>query len=407
MHIGVPREVVPGETRVALTPDEVRALADEGHKVTVEHGAGDRAGHSDDAYLAAGAVPGTRADAFGADIVLQVHLAGAGGTVSADASGEDLALTRPSAVLVGLANPLSHPEPVRRLADHEVTAFSLDLLPRITRAQAMDVLSSQSAVAGYRAALIAADRLDKMLPMTTTAAGTLAPARVLVLGAGVVGLQAIATSRRLGAVVRAYDIRAAAREQVESVGGVFVDLPLDTSSAEGAGGYAQAQQEEFYARQREVLGNEVAAADIVIATAQVPGRPAPVLVTEEMVRAMRPGSVVVDAAAAQGGNCAVSVPDDTVVLAGVSVTAPTNLPAGAPAHASRLFARNIANFTRHLLDADGPRLDSDDAIIRDTLLTGAGRVVHPQVRELLGLEDAGAAEAGAPPAVNAVTAERS
>ncbi|MGW5202839.1 NAD(P) transhydrogenase subunit alpha [Streptomyces spiralis] len=403
MHIGVPREVVPGETRVALTPNEVRTLTAEGHQIVVEHGAGDRAGHPDNEYLDAGALSGDRADAFDADIVLQVHLAGAGDRASDADLDQDLKLTRRSAVLVGLANPLSHPEPVRRLAEHGLTTFSLDLLPRITRAQAMDVLSSQSSIAGYRAALIAAERVDKMLPMMTTAAGSLAPARVLVLGAGVAGLQSIATARRLGAVVHAYDIRAAAREQVESVGGTFVDLPLDTSSAEGSGGYAQAQQEEFYAQQREVLGNEVAAADVVIATAQVPGKPAPVLITEEMVRAMRPGSVIVDAAAAQGGNCAMSVADETIARFGVSIIAPTNLPAGAAAHASRLYARNIANFTRHLLDGDGPRLTADDPIIRDTLLTRDGQVVHAGLRTLLGLETPDASAAGA---LHAVTAER-
>ncbi|MGI5507489.1 NAD(P) transhydrogenase subunit alpha [Streptomyces sp. CA-106131] len=401
MHIGVPREVVPGETRVALTPNEVRSLTEEGHQIVVEHGAGDRAGHPDSEYLAAGALPGARAEAFSADIVLQVHLTGAGSHASDSDLAQDLKLTRRSAVLVGLANPLSHPDPVRRLAEHGVAAFSLDLLPRITRAQAMDVLSSQSAVAGYRAVLIAAERVDKMLPMMTTAAGSIAPARVLVLGAGVAGLQSIATARRLGAVVHAYDIRAAAREQVESVGGIFVNLPLDTSSAEGSGGYAQAQQEEFYARQREVLGNEVAAADIVIATAQVPGKPAPVLITEDMVRAMRPGSVIVDAAAAQGGNCALSVPDETIELLGVSITAPTNLPAGAAAHASRLYARNIANFTRHLLGDGGPQLTADDPIIRDTLLTRDGQVVHARLRTLLGLDTPDALAVG-----HAVTAER-
>ncbi|MFJ8363980.1 NAD(P) transhydrogenase subunit alpha [Streptomyces sp. NPDC093984] len=403
MHIGVPREVVPGETRVALTPNEVRSLADEGHQIVIEQGAGYRAGHPDSDYLSAGALSGTRADAFSADMVLQVHLAGTGSHTSDPAFAQDLGLTRPAAVLVGLANPLSHPEPVRRLAEHGVTAFSLDLLPRITRAQAMDVLSSQSAVAGYRAALVAAEQVDKMLPMMTTAAGSITPARVLVLGAGVAGLQSIATVRRLGAVVRAYDVRAAAREQVESVGGIFVDLPLDTSSAEGNGGYAQAQQEEFYARQREVLAAEVAAADIVIATAQVPGKPAPVLITEEMVRAMRRGSVIVDAAAAQGGNCALSVPDETIELSGVSITAPTNLPAGVAAHASRLYARNLANFTRHLLGEDGPRLTADDPIIQETLLTTDGQVVHPRLRTLLDLD---APDASAANNLHAVTAER-
>ena len=383
MRIGVPREDTAGETRVALTPNEVRTLANQGHEIVVEHRAGERAGHPDDEYLAAGARMGTRPAAFGADVVLQIRLSGSGGIAGDFPDTHDLSLLRPGTAVIGLANPLSYPGSVRRLADRGVAAFSLDLLPRITRAQSMDVLSSQSSVAGYRAALIAAARVNKILPMMTTAAGTIPPARVLVLGAGVAGLQAIATTRRLGAVVHAYDIRAAAKDQVESVGGTFVDLPLDTSSSEAAGGYAQAQGEEFYARQREVLTAAVAASDIVIATAQVPGKPAPILVTEEMVRAMRPGSVVVDAAAAQGGNCALSVPDEIIEVAGVTVIAPTNLPAGAAAHASRLYARNIANFTRHLIGDDGLRLDADDPIIQDTLLTREGEIVHPQVRELL------------------------
>jgi NAD(P) transhydrogenase subunit alpha len=383
MRIGIPQEDTAGETRVALTPNEVRTLADQGHEIVVEHGAGERAGHPDDEYLAAGARMGARPQAFGADVVLQVHLSGSGGIAGGFPDTNDLSLLGPGTAVIGLANPLSYPGSVRRLADRGVTTFSLDLLPRITRAQAMDVLSSQSSVAGYRAVLIAATRINKILPMMTTAAGTVPPGRVLVLGAGVAGLQAIATARRLGAVVHAYDIRAAAKDQVESVGGIFVDLPLDTSSSEAAGGYAQAQGKEFYARQREVLTAAVAASDIVIATAQVPGKPAPILLTEEMIRAMRPGSVVVDAAAAQGGNCALSVPDETIEVAGVAVIAPTNLPAGAAAHASRLYARNIANFTRHLIGDDGLRLDTDDPIIQDTLLTREGDIVHPQVRELL------------------------
>lgn len=385
MRIGVPKEDTVGETRVALTPNEVRALADQGHEVAVEYGAGEKAGHPDSEYLAAGARPDTRSAALATDVVLQVHLSGTGsGGIAGDATdASDLSLLRPGTALIGLANPFSHPGAVRALADRGVTAFSLDLLPRITRAQAMDVLSSQSSVAGYRAVLVAAARVNKLLPMMTTAAGTIPPARVLVLGAGVAGLQAIATARRLGAVVHAYDIRAAAKDQVESVGGTFVNVPLDTSSAEAAGGYAQAQGEEFYARQREVLTAAVAASDIVIATAQVPGKPAPILLTEEMVRAMRPGSVVVDAAAAQGGNFELSVPDETIDVGGVAVIAPTNLPAGAAAHASRLYARNIANFTRHLIGDDGLRLDADDPIIQDTLLTRDGEIVHPQVRELL------------------------
>ncbi|MFJ8613564.1 NAD(P) transhydrogenase subunit alpha [Streptomyces sp. NPDC093675] len=385
MRIGVPREDRPGETRVALTPNEVAPLADLGHEIVVERGAGVAAGYPDAAYLEAGARPVSRADAFDADLVLQVHLAGSG---SGTAAPEELQLLRRDSTLVGLGNPLSHPGPVRSLAEHGVTAFSLDLLPRITRAQAMDVLSSQSSIAGYRAALIGAVLVNKVLPMMTTAAGTIPPARVLVLGAGVAGLQAIATARRLGAVVHAYDVRAAAREQVASVGGAFIDLPLETASAEGAGGYAQAQGEDFLARQREVLATAVSASDIVIATAQVPGRPAPTLITQDMVAAMRPGSVIVDAAAAQGGNCELSVPDETVEFGGVTITAPTGLAAGAGAHASRLYAKNVANFTRHLLREDSLLLDTDDPIVHDTLLVRSGDIVHPQVRELLGLDSA-------------------
>lgn len=390
MHIGVPKEEVEGETRVALTPHEVRALTQEGHEVVVERSAGRRAGHPDDEYLESGARLGSRAEALRADVVVQVRISGSG----AEGGGaEDLALLRPGTAVIGLADPLSRPGPMRRLAAQGATAFSLDLLPRITRAQSMDVLSSQSSIAGYRAVLLGAVHADRILPMMTTAAGTIPPARVLVLGAGVAGLQAIATARRLGAVVHAYDVRPAARAQVESVGGTFVELPLDTAASEGTGGYAQVLGEEFYTRQRQVLADEVAASDIVVATAQVPGKPAPVLITGDMVRQMRAGSVVVDAAAAQGGNCEVSRPDKTVRIHGVTVLAPTNLPAGASAHASRLYARNIANFTRHLIDGEGLNVTSSDPIIRDTLLTHGGEVVHAQLRDLLGLTPLAAAEA--------------
>jgi NAD(P) transhydrogenase subunit alpha len=388
MHIGVPREETQGETRVALTPNEVRALTDQGHEVLIERDAGVRAGYPDDEYVAVGARTGPRHDAFGCDIVLQVRTSGSDGTGSGT---DDLVFVRPGTAMVGLANPLSHPGPVRRLAERGVTAFSLDLLPRITRAQAMDVLSSQSSIAGYRAALLGAGQVNKILPMMTTAAGTIPPARVLVLGAGVAGLQAIATARRLGAVVHAYDVRPAAKTQVESVGGSFVDLPLDTSASEGTGGYAQVLGPEFYARQREVLTTAVSASDIVISTAQVPGKPAPILITEDMVRTMRPGSVIVDAAAAQGGNCEVSRPDETVEIAGVTIIAPTNLPAGVATHASRLYAKNIANFTRHLISDQRLRLDADDPIIQDTLLTRDGEIVNAQVRELLELPPLAAA----------------
>ena len=380
MRIGVVRETTPGERRVALIPQEVDALRKAGHDILVESGAGDAAGFPDAAYADRGAQIVNRSAAFTAEIMVFVRAPG--GSREADAVLNEL---RPGQVTIGLADPLGSPGVALRAAEAGVTSFALELLPRITRAQAMDVLSSQAAIAGYKAALIAAGRLNKIMPMLTTAAGTLPPARGLVIGAGVAGLQAIATSRRLGAVVSAYDVRAAAREQAESVGATFVDLGLDTAGAEGSGGYATALGEDFYRRQREALGKVVATQDFVITTAQVPGVRAPVLVTAEMVRAMAPGSVIVDIAAAQGGNCELSVPDDVVDVGGVQVVAPTNLPSTVPAHASRLYAKNLVNFIKHLVVDDRVRVEADDQVIREPLVTFGGQVVSPRVRELLGL----------------------
>jgi H+-translocating NAD(P) transhydrogenase subunit alpha len=269
-----------------------------------------------------------------------------------------------------------------------VTSFALELLPRITRAQAMDVLSSQAAIAGYKAVLVGAAALNKILPMLSTVAGMLPPARILVIGAGVAGLSAIATARRLGGVVQAYDVRRESREQVESVGAKFVELVLDTSAAEGAGGYAAAMSADFYRRQQELLASVVAGSDIVITTAQVPGKPAPKLVSADMVAGMAPGSIIVDVAAAGGGNCELSRPDETVTVGGVTILAPTNLAATVPAHASRLLAKNVGNFLRHILGPDGLVLDLADPIVSGSLITHDGAVVHPAVRDLLGLADA-------------------
>ncbi|MBX6388635.1 MAG: NAD(P) transhydrogenase subunit alpha [Frankia sp.] len=381
MRIAVARETAPGERRVALVPREVDGLRAAGHEVLLAPGAGAAAGFPDSAYADRGAVVlSSPQDVLDADVALFVRVP------AADLSGGGPAgAARPGLVLVGLADPLGDPAAMAQLAGTGVTCFALELLPRITRAQAMDVLSSQATIAGYKAALLAATRINKILPMMVTAAGTLPPARALVIGAGVAGLQAIATCRRLGAVVSAYDVRPAVREQVESVGGAFVDLGLTTEGAEAAGGYAAALGDDFYRRQRAALGKVVAASDIVITTAQVPGRPAPVLVTADMVHAMAPGSVVVDLAAAAGGNCELSRPDQETGAGGVTVLAPTNLPATVPAHASQLYAKNLVNFLRLLLPDGALRLDLTDVVIADTLVTHGGEVVSPRVRELLGL----------------------
>jgi NAD(P) transhydrogenase subunit alpha len=393
MKIGVVRENAAGERRVALIPQETEALGKAGHELVVETDAGRSAGFDDAAYAERGCVLATRSEVFEADVVVFVN---APGGREAEI-GELLERLRPGQATIGLSDPLGSPSAARELARRNVTSFALELLPRITRAQAMDVLSSQAALTGYKASLIAAERLDKIFPMLTTAAGTLPPARALVIGAGVAGLQAIATCRRLGARVSAYDVRAASREQVESVGGTFVELDLDTARAEGTGGYAAKMDEDFYRRQREALGAVIAAHDVVITTAQVPGQRAPVLVTAPMVHGMGPGSVLVDTAAATGGNCELSRPDEIVEVGGVTLIAPTNLPATVPAHASRLYAKNLGNFLRHVL-ADGKiRVDADDEIIAGTLVTHGGQVVSSRVREALGEPPLTAATATAVP----------
>jgi NAD(P) transhydrogenase subunit alpha len=372
--VGVLREIEPGERRVALVPEGVKVLVKAGLEVRAETGAGAAAGFGDGEYEAAGArVEDGAALRGAADVLLKVQ----------PPSDAEVAELRPGSALVALLRPLDDPQRAARLAERGVTAFSLELVPRITRAQAMDVLSSQATVAGYRAVLVAAERLPKMFPLLTTAAGTLVAARVFVIGAGVAGLQAIATSRRLGAVVEAYDTRPAVAEQVRSLGAKFVELELAAGDAEDKGGYATAQSEEFYARQRKLMGERAARSDVVVTTALVPGQRAPLLLDEDGVRAMRAGSVVVDLAAANGGNCACTVPGETVVRHGVTLVGDTNLASAIPRDASQMFSKNAVTFLLNLVKDGALHLDLEDEITRGSLVTRDGQVVNEAVRSRL------------------------
>ena len=377
MIVAVPREISAGERRVALVPDAVKLLKSKGVDVVVERGAGLAAGFDDAAYERAGATleADARALLARADVVLKVQAP----AERADGSHEIDSL-RAGCILIAFLRPLDAPELAKRLANAKVTSFAVELVPRITRAQAMDALSSMSSLAGYRAVLLAAAALPRIFPMLVTAAGTISPARVLVIGAGVAGLQAIATARRLGAIVEAYDTRPAVKEQVESLGARFVELELDTKDAEGARGYARAQSEEFYQRQREQLGKRVAAADVVITTALVPGQRAPVLIDEAAVRAMRMGSVIVDLAAEQGGNCACTQADRDVVAHGVHVLGPTNLPSDLALNASQMYAKNLTTLLLHLVHEGAIRLDLSDEITKGALLTHEGAIANEAVR---------------------------
>ena len=384
MRWGVVRERRPGERRVALAPDAVRAATEAGDAVVVEAGAGDAAGYPDRQYVEAGAQIGSAADALGADVVVKVRAPFA-------ASGlDEREHLRPGAALVALLAPLADPAAAADLARRGVTAFSLDQVPRITRAQSMDVLSAMSTVTGYRAVLEGATLTRRFFPMLMTATGTVTPARVLILGAGVAGLQAIATSRRLGAVVQAFDARPAARDQVESLGASFVGLPPLAQSGEGEGGYARQMAADEEARERELLAEPVAKADLVITTALVPGARAPLLIDEAMVAAMRPGSVIVDLAAEAGGNCAVTRAGETVAHAGVLVHGPTDLASAMPGQASFLFSRALAAFVRNLTAAglalptpQPPPALPDDPIVRGACITYGGEVVHEATRKRL------------------------
>ena len=382
MIVAVPRESHPGERRVALVPASVAGLVKAQLEVRVERGAGQAAGFTDQQYTAAGArVVDSRSEAFAADVLLEVRAAGA----NPEAGRADAALVRPGQVIIGMCDPLGAPQAAAELAAKGVTLLALELLPRITRAQSMDVLSSQATIAGYRAVLLAALALPKIFPMMITAAGTLNAARVLVVGAGVAGLQAIATARRLGAMVSGYDVRPAVKEQVQSLGAKFVEMPLDSAAAAGTGGYAQQMDEAFYRRQRELMTRVVAESDVVITTAAVPGKKSPVLVTAEMVAGMAPGSVIVDLAAERGGNCELTHAGQTVVVNGVTILGPTDLPAEVPQHASQLYAKNITTFLLYLVKEGRLTLDAEDEIVRETLVARGGEVIHPRIKELLGV----------------------
>ncbi len=405
--VGVPKEIAPGERRVAMVPRAFAPLQKNGAELLVEPGAGLASGYPDAEYVDKGArLAAGRDELFAAaDVLLFVRVPGTwqGAPAGGAAPDPDLARLRPGQALIGFADPLSQAPASRELAARGVTAFSVEMMPRITRAQSMDALSSMATVAGYKAVLLAADALPRLFPMLMTAAGTVTPARVLVIGAGVAGLFAAATARRLGAVVSAYDVRPAAREQVESVGAKFVSLPLETGGSEDRGGYAREMDADFYRRQRELMAGAVKEHDVVITTAAVPGKRAPVLVTADMVAGMAPGSVIVDVAAERGGNCELTRPGETVVEHQVTILGPLNLAATVPYHASQLYARNVASFLGHLLRDVRPAaaplpLDSADEITRETLIAHGGEVVHERVRQLLGLAPLAPATSTAPAA---------
>jgi NAD(P) transhydrogenase subunit alpha len=385
MIVGVPKESFPGERRVALVPAVIPGLAKAGLEVVVEEGVGVEAGFLDADYAAKGAklVPERTAVFAAADIILQVLCYG-----SNDKTGKaDLPLYRKGQVLIGFLRPLGDVRTVEDIAKAGVISLSVELMPRTTRAQSMDALSSMATLCGYKAVLISADLLPRMLPMLTTAAGTITPARVLVVGAGVAGLQAIATARRLGAVTSAYDLRPAAKEQVQSLGGRFVELPIEAKDAEDARGYARPQDELFYQKQRELLGQVVAESDVVITAAVIPGKKSPVLVTKEMVAKMAPGSVIVDLAAERGGNCELTRPGEKVMEHGVTIVGWFNLASSVPYHASQLYARNIGAFLGHLVRDGKLQLNLEDEIIRETLLTRDGEIVNKRVREFFKLPE--------------------
>ncbi len=381
MIAGVLTETLAGERRVALVPAVLPALAKAGISVIIQSGAGLPAGFTDAAYAEKGAeVVHTAADVVArAELLLRVRLSPPDTT----AGHADLSLMRQGQALVAFLDPLNEPALSKAVAERGVTAFSMELMPRTTRAQSMDALSSMATIAGYKAVLLAASTLPRMFPMLTTAAGTLTPSRVFVIGAGVAGLQAIATARRLGAPVDAYDVRPAVKEQVQSVGAKFVELPLEAADTEDRAGYAKAQDESFYSRQREVMARVVAGSDVVITTAAIPGKRSPVLITGDMVAKMAPGSVIVDLAAERGGNCELTRADETVIEHGVTILGPTNLPATVPYHASQMYAKNVTTFVTHLVKDGALVLDLQDEITRETLVARNGEVVSERVKSLV------------------------
>jgi proton-translocating NAD(P)+ transhydrogenase subunit alpha len=368
MKVSVPKESAAGERRVALVPEVVQRLSGDGVDVAIESGAGEAAHQPDSAYEEAGA---SVADGWSGEVVAKV----------APPSEQEIGRLEPGRVLIGFLQPLTSPETVRGLAGAGVTSFAMEAIPRITRAQAMDALSSQATVGGYRAALIAAEQLPRFLPMLTTAAGTVRPATVLVLGAGVAGLQAIATARRLGAVVQAFDVRSAVKEQIESLGARFLELDMGLEDAEAAGGYARPLTDEEQQRQRELLAEEIGKVDAVISTAAVPGRPAPLLIIEDAVRKMKPGSVIVDLAAETGGNCELTEPGETKVVHDVTIVGPLGLPSSMPDHASSLYARNVQALLGLMNEEGELKLDFEDEVIAGACITRDGEIVHEGAKE--------------------------
>jgi proton-translocating NAD(P)+ transhydrogenase subunit alpha len=385
LKVGIVAESAPGERRVAMAPAAIVVLGKSGVELWMEAGAGGRAGFSDAEYAEKGVRTATRDDFFqSAEVLLQVRAPGA----NPECGAADMARMRAGQTVIGFGEPLTAFDAAQALAGRGVSFLAMELMPRITRAQSMDALSSMATVAGYKAVLIAADSLGRMFPMLMTAAGTVAPAKVLVIGAGVAGLQAIATARRLGAVVSGYDIRAAVREQIESLGARFIVLDVEAGAAEDKTGYAKAMGEDFYRRQREAMAGVLAEQNVVITTAAVPGKKAPVLITREMSARMAPGSVIVDIAAERGGNCELTRPGEVVEENGVAIHGPVNLPSTIPYHASQMYARNIATFLKYLVKDGQLNLNREDEIVRETLVTHAGEIVHPRLRELMGASHA-------------------
>jgi len=381
--VGVPKESYPGERRVALVPVVIPNLAKAGIEVIVETGAGEQAGYPDAAYIEKGAkiVPDRAAVFSAADIVTQVLCYG-----SNDVTGQaDLPLMRRGQTIIGFLRPFGSAEIVQQIASAGVTSFSVELMPRTTRAQSMDALSSMGTICGYKAVLLAAETSLRIFPMMTTAAGTITPARVFVIGAGVAGLQAISTARRLGAVASAYDMRPAAKEQVQSLGGRFVELPIEAQNAQDARGYGTAQDETFYARQRELLTRVVAESDVVITAAVIPGKKSPVLITADMVKGMAPGSVIVDLASERGGNCELTRTGETVKEHGVIIIGAINLASSVPYHASQMYARNLTTFLLYMVKDSKLQLNLQDEIIRETMITSGGEVVNARVRDFFKL----------------------
>ena len=369
MIVGVLKETAEGERRVALVPELVSRLKKAGVEVLVENGAGAAAGFPDSSYQQQGASLHSKILSQ-ADIVLKVQ----------PPTSSEIQSMKEGALLIGFLAPYNQPETIKALAVRKATAFAMELMPRITRAQSMDALSAMSTISGYKAVLMAAERLPKFFPLLMTAAGTMTPARVFIIGAGVAGLQAIGTARRLGAVVEAYDTRPVVKEQVESLGAKFVELPLETKDAQAATGYAKAQTEEFYQKQQELMKKSVAGADVVITTALIPGKRAPVLITEEAVHAMQPGSIIVDLAAEQGGNCALTKPGQDVAQHGVTILGPTNLPSTVAYHASQMYARTVTNYLMHLVKDGKVNLDLSDELTRAPLVTHQGEMLFPAAK---------------------------